>query len=390
MTLGARPRVLIAGAGVAGLETLLALRASAGARVEVTLVAPEPKFINRSMSVDQPFKPQRVRGISLQDIADALDAQWHRGTLDRVEHARRRAVTKEGRELGYDLLVLAPGARSTHTSRSRAVITFRGNRDAPQYRMLLHQLASGQVERLAFVIPPAPSWPSPLYDLSLLTAAYCADRHLDVELRIITPEPQPLSIFGDAVSSLVRQRLAAAGIAVHTHRYGAVRADGSLELRPGRSRLAADRIVTLPTLVGPRLRGVPCSGDGFLQTDRHGRISGLNGVYAAGDATTFPVKQGGLAAQQADAVAETIAASVGAAVHPKPFRPVLRAALLTGRSPLYMRADISVGTSIDSVASEEPLWWPPIKLCGRYLAPFLSSRVGDAADVMPQHARSGS
>jgi hypothetical protein len=30
------------------------------------------------------------------------------------------------------------------------------------------------------------------------------------------------------------------------------------------------------------------------------------------------------------------------------------------------------------------MWWPPDKICGRYLAPYLSSQVGDAADVMPQ------
>ena len=52
---------------------------------------------------------------------------------------------------------------------------------------------------------------------------------------------------------------------------------------------------------------------------------GLAGVYAAGDGAAFPIKQGGLAAQQADAVAESIAAAVGARVTPEPFRPVLRA-----------------------------------------------------------------
>jgi len=36
-----RKRVLIAGGGVAGLETLLALRALAGDRVKVTILAPE-------------------------------------------------------------------------------------------------------------------------------------------------------------------------------------------------------------------------------------------------------------------------------------------------------------------------------------------------------------
>src|SRR5829696_4185221 len=92
------PRVLIAGAGVAGLETLLALRALAGDRAGVTVLAPDQKFSNRSMAVDQPFKPRRVRGLRLEDVATELDVRRHRGALDRVEHAHRRVVTKAGDE----------------------------------------------------------------------------------------------------------------------------------------------------------------------------------------------------------------------------------------------------------------------------------------------------
>jgi sulfide:quinone oxidoreductase len=148
--------------------------------------------------------------------------------------------------------------------------------------------------------------------------------------------------------------------------------------------MPVDRIVTLPRLVGPRLRGIPCGRDGFLSADAHGRLAGLDGVFAAGDATAFPIKQGGLAAQQADAVAEAIAASVGVAIDPQPFRPVLRGVLLTGRPAHYLRADISGSAGDHSIIAREALWWPPNKLCGRYLAPYLSSQIGDAADVMPQ------
>jgi len=107
-------------------------------------------------------------------------------------------------------------------------------------------------------------------------------------------------------------------------------------------------------------------------------------VFAAGDATAFPVKQGGIAAQEADAVAEAIAASVGADVDPQPFQPVLRGLLLTGGRARYLRADISGGAGDDSTISTDALWWPPDKISGRYLALYLSSRVGEELDVMPQ------
>src|SRR5215217_5920304 len=189
----ARPQVLIAGGAVAGLETLLALRALAGDRVEVTLLAPELRFINRSMAVDQPFKPQRLRGVSLQDTAAELGARWHRGLLDRVEHEHRRGVTRDGDQLPYDMLVLAVGARSDREWASQGVLTYHDGRDGSSYRQLLHQLREGRVNRLAFVKPAEPTWPLPVYDLALLTAADCAAHgRSEVELSLVTPEEAPL------------------------------------------------------------------------------------------------------------------------------------------------------------------------------------------------------
>ena len=138
-----RPRVLIAGGGVAGLETLLALRALAADRVDITIVAPGLKFVNRSMAVDQPFKRQRVRGIRLQDTAAELDARWHHGALDRVEHEQHRVVTKDGDELRYDMLVLAIGAHPDREWTSEGVLTYHDGRDGPSFRLLLHLLHEG-------------------------------------------------------------------------------------------------------------------------------------------------------------------------------------------------------------------------------------------------------
>lgn len=104
-------------------------------------------------------------------------------------------------------------------------------------------------------------------------------------------------------------------------------------------------------------------------------------MFAAGDANTLPVKQGALATQQADAVAEVIAASVGAEVNPRSFHPLLRGVLLTGgRHDICERT--CGGAGDDSTISEQALWWPPAKIAGRYLASYLSRQVGDAADVM--------
>jgi hypothetical protein len=57
------------------------------------------------------------------------------------------------------------------------------------------------------------------------------------------------------------------GVAVYTSSYGAPGRRGWLELSPGGRRLCVDRIVTEPSLVGPRLRGVPEASSARTGTD---------------------------------------------------------------------------------------------------------------------------
>jgi sulfide:quinone oxidoreductase len=240
--------------------------------------------------------------------------------------------------------------------------------------------------KVAFVKPPGPTWPLPLYDLALMTAAEAAaPGGCQVELSLVTPEEEPLGIFGSVASTEIRRLLKESGVTLHTASYGEPVRPGWLEISPADRGIEVDQVVTEPRLAGPGIRGLPCDRDGFIHTDAHGRVPGLERVYAAGDATTFPVKHGGLAAQQADAIAEAISASAGIELDPQPFRPVLRGVLLTGGPPRYLRSDISGTEGDDSTISSEALWWPPNKLAGRYLGPYLSSQVGEAADVMPQN-----
>ena len=96
------------------------------------------------------------------------------------------------------------------------------------------------------------------------------------------------------------------------------------------------------------------------------------------------VAGGGVAAQQADAAAEAIAAEAGAALDPRPYRPVLRGLLLTGDTPLYLRNDLT-GDGIVArplrhtppQTSRSPLWWPSEKIVRRYITGYLA-RAGAA------------
>jgi sulfide:quinone oxidoreductase len=366
-------RVVIAG-GVAALEAALALRALAEDRVDVELLAPEPQFWYRPLAVAEPFGLGEVRQFELSELAAAAGATFSPGALTGVDAGSKLARTSAGSSIPYDVLLVACGAAPTPAI--PGAVTFRGPADTEKIRRLLDEIVSGQVGRVAFVVPWGAVWSLPMYELALMTAAYLEERDVErVELVLVTPEDEPLQLFGRAGSEAARELLEERGIAVRAGAWPVELVDGELRLVPEGS-VAADRVVALPRLRGTRIDGLPQTVEGFIPVDAHGQVHGLADVFAAGDITGFPVKQGGIAAQQADAAAELIAANAGADLTPQPFRPVLRGLLLTGRRPRYLRHEITGGAGDVSAASPEPLWWPPAKIVGRYLAPFLGAVAG--------------
>jgi sulfide:quinone oxidoreductase len=376
-------QVLIAGGGVAALEAALALRELAEDRVSVELLAPEPHFWYRALAVAEPFALGEVRRFELAELAARAGATFTLGSLLSVDAARGIAYTKPGGAVEYSRLLIACGAAPEPAV--EGAITFRGPADTEKIAALLAELEAGAARRVAFAVPAGAVWSLPVYELALMTAGWLAAKGVaDVALAIVTPEEEPLHLFGRDASAAVCRLLEERDVSVHTHAYPVRAREGEL-LLIGSDIIPADRVVALPRLQGLRIGGVPQNFEGFVPVDANGRVTGMPGVFAAGDITTFPVKQGGLAAQQADAAAEAIAAEVGVALEPRPFRPVLRGVLLTGDGPRYLRGDLGAGSEASSEASMEPLWWPPAKIVGRYLAPFLAdqSRVDAAGESPP-------
>jgi sulfide:quinone oxidoreductase len=371
--------VVIAGGSFAGLETMLALRALAEERVSIELWAPDPEFLYRPLAAASPFEVSLVHRFPLGAIAERCGVRYRPAALAAVDARAREVRTAQGEPHSYDALVVACGARAVEAV--PGALTFRGPPDVERFRELLERIQSGTVHRLAFVLPAGVSWPLPLYELALMTARQIRAA-APAEITLVTPERAPLALFGVSASNLVRYLLDEQGIGLATDRHAVRYADGSLELLGG-EEMSVDAVVSLPFLRGPYLEGLPHDADGFVPVDDHGRVKGVLGVYAVGDVTAFPVKQGGLATQQADVVAETIAAGAGADVGVAPLDPVLRALLLTGDRPAYLRAALGGHHGDPGVGGWEPLWWPPAKVAGVYLAPFLAENIELASGERP-------
>jgi sulfide:quinone oxidoreductase len=364
-------RVVIAGGGVAGVEAALALRALASELVSVELVSPEPEFAYRPLAVSEPFGQGHVHMVDLRRIASDIEAELRIAGLAGVDG--EHAVLDDGTRLEFDALVIATGTRLV--SAVPGALTFAGVADVDALRRLLDEIDAGDVRSVAFAVPHGVVWPLPLYELALMTARRPA-KH-DAAFTLVTPEEAPLDVLGPAAARAVTDLFAEHDIALRTSVFPIAAEAGRLTLAPEGS-VEADRVVALPEQRGIELEGVPHVAGGFIPVDEHGRVENLPHVFAAGDITSYSVKQGGIAAQQADAVAEVIAAEAGAAILPEPFRPVLRSVLLTGNGPRYLSSRIQHGNELSSVATSQPFWSPADKIAAPFLAPYLARRIEGA------------
>ncbi len=353
-------RVLVAGGGIAAVELVVALRKLAGERVEIELLAPGDELVYSPLLVAEPFGGGAVHRFPLSEILADQRATQTRGLLAEVRADAHEAVADDGTALHYDALAIVIGARIAGSF--PGALAFGESADLEPFNELLARVESGEVRRLAFALPEeVATWPLPLYELALMTAA----RAPSAEIVLVTSETAPLAIFGPAGSKAVGAQLERAGVEFRGDAAAEAFEGGVLSLRAGEA-IAADAVVAVPRLEVPPLPGVPQGEHGFVATDELARVVGLADVYAAGDVTAFPVKQGGVSVRQAQAAATCIAARAGAPVEPEPFEPVLRGMMLTGAEPSYLESAPG-----ESLSAESPLWWPPTKIADSYLVPYL-------------------
>lgn len=380
MTRNAEPlRVVVVGGGFAAAEAVLALRAYAGDRVEIEIVSRDAELPLRPAATAAAFDHRPVQSVPLAELARDTGAGLLHDRLEAVAPAARRIRLASGAQRSYDALVLATGARAR--TAVPGALTFRDQRDAGQVHRVLEDLRAGLVQSLAVAVPAGVSWSVPAYELALLLAAEVERLGLFTPVALVTPERAPLEVFGPAASAFVagaladREVLALCGaVPRDVDRRGLRLADGAT--------VAADRVIALPALVGQRLAGVPPDFSGFVPTRAFGRVDGAPDVYAAGDMTSFPVKQGGVAAQQADAIAAVLARRAGADVPLPSPTSVLRTQLFGLPEPAFLEATLDgagrpiAGTS--RVHADSP-WWPSGTLFGRHVSAWMAERALIAA-----------
>lgn len=371
-------KAVICGAGIAGAEAALRLRRLAGDRVAITLVSPDEQLAYRPRAVGEPFSLGRAHRYPVARIAADAGAQWVQDTVAAVDPKARAVRTGGGLELEYDAVLLALGGRERQPFEHAHVFNDR-NADET-YHGIVQDIEDGYVTSLALVQPEGPSWPLPLYELALMTAERADSMNAKLQITFVTPDERPLQPFGGGASEAVQRLMQQAGITLHTGSRTRVLGPRQIVVEPEGRELHPQRIVTLPTIVGPALAGIPATEHGYVPIDAHCRVRDCDGrVFAAGDATDFPVKHGGIGSQQADTAAAGIAHLAGAADAPPPLRPVVRGMLMTGRRPLYIAAHVVDGRGWLAETYDVPPWPADEKVIAEELGPYLAARDADPA-----------
>ncbi len=360
-------RVVVVGGGIAALEAVLALHRLAEGQLRVTLIAPEEDFRLRPLDVAAPFARGHQAQLPIGQFMAEHGGHVRRTAMLGVDTAARSVQCTSGPDEPYDELIVAVGAIAEPALAHS--LTF--GSDPLKLNGLLADLEQGWSRSVAFVAPKGCTWPLPLYELALMTAEQVRSMDMDrIELHLVTPELAPLDIFGGVASGMVRRLLDDARIIFHGGAVAEVTASGAIEMGFG-EELRVERIVALPVLRGPAVAGLPSDDHGFVPVDEYNRVVGVEHVYAVGDVADHRVKQGGLACQQADVAAAHIAAAAGAPVEARPNDLILRGRLLTGGRDRFLRHDLG---RRESDATDEPLWWPPAKVSGRWLGPYLEAK----------------
>ena len=328
-----RQRIVILGAGFAGLETAFLLRMRMRDTVELASVSDREAFTFRPNTIYVPF------GADPADLVVDLSKPFHRRHIahltDRVtgvDPDAHQVALAGGGKLHYDKLVIATGAAMRpeeipglpeHAATIWTPKSMLGVRE--RFHQARDDARAGRRSRVLFLIPPNNKCAGPLYEIVMMFETWLRREKAREQVQITwsTFEQTYIQAFGPRLHEVVSTEFEQRGIEGHTEEVVTEVASGEARYSDG-SRRAFDHLIAFPPYVSAvHYQSLPSDERGFIQTDMTTRqVAGHPDIYAPGDAGDFPVKQAFLAFLQADTVAEHIASTAGMHAFERPFDPV--------------------------------------------------------------------
>ncbi|HEX4834517.1 MAG TPA: NAD(P)/FAD-dependent oxidoreductase [Trebonia sp.] len=330
------PHVIIVGAGFAGLSAVRALK---GKRVRVTIID------KNLYSTFQPLLYQvATGGLNPGDVAYPVggfttprSARYIRGDLAHVDPAARRVRMADGRELGYDYLILAGGVSSAYFGvKGAAENTFGLYTRADAILLRDHIMAgfermsaSGGQRALAITVVGGGATGVELAGtLGELRGAVLRATFPDVDpsrvhVRLVEMAPALLMPFKEQLREYARRQLVERGVDIHLDtEIREVRPD-SVVLGDGRE-VASDLTVWAAGVAARepvKDWGLPQGKGGRVVVGADLRVPGQDRIFAAGDIAVYPDNPCPQLAQPAIQQGKHAAASVLALIAGQPAKP---------------------------------------------------------------------
>lgn len=329
-------KITVAGSGFAAITGARELRKQLP-EADITLVSPKPEFVYLPSLIWVPYGLRKGEDLRFdtRPLLKKLNVRYIQGSVSGISEDGRTLETSAG-EVENDALLIATGSRYIKKLPGiENVITIcEGIEAAEKMRDRLQAMDGGTIAMGFGGNPKEPSAMrgGPMFELLFGLETWLNQQGARDKYRLVffTPAPQPGKRLGMKAVSKLLDEMKKRGIETHLgHKLQSF--ENNIVKTEG-GEIPADLIMFMPGMTGPAwIQGtpLPLSPGGMVRADAMARVEGMERVYVAGDAGSFPgpewmPKQAHMADLQAAAAAKNIALNLAG----KPAREKFKVELL--------------------------------------------------------------
>ena len=315
-------RIVVLGGGIGGTTVanriqrqLQAEVASGHARIQVVdregIHAYQPGYL---MVVFDKMQPDETRQDERQLLHRSIELV--KAEVEKVDPASKKVLLKGGKELPYDVLVIASGSvlhPELMPGLSEAAHIFYDLAGAQKLRDALRSFTGGRivvnVAGLPYKCPVAP------LEVTFMLDDYLRSRGIRDKSEIVYTYPIP-KVFGiDTVAPMMQKLMVERGVEIHVpFNLQTIDVAGKKISSMENETLSYDLLVSIPPHRGADFVAASGLGDkgNWIPTDKYTLTAdGKEGIFVLGDATNIPIsKAGSTADYEAEAVAQNVASVV--------------------------------------------------------------------------------